>query len=355
MSHTNITNNAKIVGDAINMTEEDTVLVNVPLFHCFGQVMGVLAAVQRGAGVVLPSYTFDAEAALKAVVDYKATAFYGVPTMYIAVLDALRKQPGAVRTGIQQHLRTGIMAGSICPIELLKRVESEFGIREQIVCYGMTETSPVSMYTSPTDSFEMRTETVGRVAPHTEAKIIDPNSGLVVRRHEKGELCVRGYLVMKGYYGDEEKTNESIVNGWMHTGDLATMDDEGYVRIVGRIKDMISRGGEKVFPKEVEMFLYEHPQIRDVAVYGIHDAVFGEDVAATIVLQEGSHSASLTADEVKAYLKKNISYYKVPRHIRFTTQLPLTASGKIQKFILKALHEQELAAADPNYKPPVKQ
>ncbi|TMS00654.1 AMP-binding protein [Nonomuraea basaltis] len=325
LSHHNILNNGYFVAEGLDYTEADRVCLPVPLYHCFGMVMGDLAATSHGACVVLPAPGFDPEATLRAVESERCTSLYGVPTMFIAEL-------GHPRFGEfdLSSLRTGIMAGSPCPVEVMKRVAGEMHMSEVAICYGMTETSPVSTMTRRDDGLARRTETVGRVMPHLEVKIVDPDTGLVLRRGEPGELCTRGYSVMLGYWNEPDKTAEAIdAARWMHTGDLATMDTEGYVNIVGRIKDMVIRGGENIYPREVEEYLYSHPYIADVQVIGVPDSTYGEELMAWIVMRPGAEP--LAADQVRQFCTGRLAHYKIPRYVHLVDQFPMTVTGKIRK------------------------
>ena len=328
LTHFNIVNNARFCAKAMRLSATDRLCIPVPLYHCFGMVMGVLNCVTHGAAMVLPAPVFDPLATLQAVQDERCTALYGVPTMFIAELDHPRFAEFDLTS-----LRTGIMAGAPCPVEVMKRVLHEMHMREVTISYGMTETSPVSFMTSPIDPLDKRVETVGRILPRLEGKIVDVD-GRVVPIGERGELCTRGYSVMLGYWGEEAKTREAVdAARWMHTGDLATMDAEGYVKIVGRIKDMLIRGGENVYPREIEEFLYRHPKVQDVQVFGVPDAKFGEEICAWIVVKEGQ---VLDEAEVKAFCKGQIAHYKVPRYVRVVQAFPMTVTGKIQKFVMRA-------------------
>jgi fatty-acyl-CoA synthase len=334
LSHHNILNNGFFIGETLRYTPADRVCLPVPFYHCFGMVLGNLAAVTHGTCVVIPSEAFDARTTLAAVEAERCTALYGVPTMFIAEL----AEPSFEDFDLSS-LRTGIMAGSPCPIEVMKRVQGEMGMREVTICYGMTETSPVSTQTRPDDSLEKRTSTVGRVHPHVEVKVVDPATGATVRRGEKGELCTRGYSVMLGYWENEAATREVIdQDRWLHTGDLATMDEDGYVNIVGRIKDVIIRGGENVYPREVEEFLYTHPAVADVQVIGVPDERFGEEVCAWVVLKQGT---AVGEEELRAFCRGKIARYKVPRYVRFVDSFPMTVTGKIQKFKMRELEIAE--------------
>jgi fatty-acyl-CoA synthase len=335
LSHHNILNNGHFVGEAMRLTEQDRLCIPVPLYHCFGMVMGVLACLTHGAAMVLPGEGFDPLATLEAVAEERCTALYGVPTMFIAELD----HPAFGRFDLAS-LRTGIMAGAPCPIEVMRRCIEVMHLAEITIAYGMTETSPVSFQTTPDDPIERRVASVGRIHPHLEVKIIDPE-GRVVPPGVPGELCTRGYSVMLGYWDDAERTRAAIdPAGWMHTGDLATIDAEGYCAIVGRIKDMVIRGGENVYPREVEEFLYRHPKIADVQVFGIADPKYGEEVCAWVRLREGE---SMTAEEVRDFCRDRIAHYKVPRHVRFVDAFPMTVTGKMQKYLMREEMERELS------------
>jgi len=299
----------------------------VPLYHCFGMVMGNLGCLTHGSTMVYPSEAFDPLATLQAVSEERCTALYGVPTMFIAQLD----HPEFARFDLKS-LRTGIMAGSPCPIEVMKRVQSQMNMGEVTIAYGMTETSPVSTQCATDDPVERRVSTVGQVLPHIEIKIVDAE-GKAVPRGETGEFCTRGYSVMKGYWNDETKTKEAVDDaGWMHTGDLAIMDEQGYVNIVGRLKDMVIRGGENVYPREIEEFLYRHPKVQDVQVIGVPDQRYGEEVCAWIKLRDGE---TATAEEIREFCKGQIAHYKIPRYIEFVPEFPMTITGKIQKFVMR--------------------
>jgi fatty-acyl-CoA synthase len=335
LSHHNILNNGYFIGEACRYTEADRVCIPVPFYHCFGMVLGNLACTTHGAAIVIPEAGFEPRATLEAVAAEQCTSLYGVPTMFIAELE----HPDFESFELSS-LRTGIMAGSPCPVEVMKQVVSRMHMEEVTIAYGMTETSPVSTQTVPEDSLEHRVSTVGRVHPHVEVKITDPENGRVVERGAAGELCTRGYSVMTGYWNDPERTAESIdTAGWMHTGDLATMDADGYVNIVGRIKDMIIRGGENIYPREIEEFLYTHPDVSDVQVIGVPDVKYGEELMAWVKIREG---ASLTEDALKEFCRGKIAHYKVPRYIKFTDEFPMTVTGKIQKFKMREQAVEEL-------------
>ena len=327
LTHDNIVNNGNFVTSAIKLTADDRLCIPVPFYHCFGMSMGAVGCVTKGATMVFPGEGFDPGAVLRAVTGERCTGLYGVPTMFVAMLD----HPDFASFDLTS-LRTGIMAGSPCPIEVMKKVVSLMHMSEVTIAYGMTETSPVSFQSNVDDPLEKRVSTVGRVQPHVEVKIIEAD-GTTAAVDESGELCTRGYSVMKGYWQDEEKTREAIdEEGWMHTGDLATLDAEGYCNIVGRVKDMVIRGGENVYPREVEEFLYRHPKVKEVQVFGVPDDKLGEALAAWIVLVPGQ---SATEEEIKAYCKGQIAHYKIPLYIRFKDSLPMTVTGKPQKFIMR--------------------
>ena len=330
LSHHNILNNGFFVGELVAYTEVDRVCLPVPLYHCFGMVMGNLACTSHGACMILPSAGFDPAAALSAVVQEKATSLYGVPTMFIAELGLADFAEYDLSS-----LRTGIMAGSPCPVEVMKRVVAEMHMTEVAICYGMTETSPVSTMTRGDDSLARRTETVGRVMPHLESKVVDPATGLPVERGEPGELCTRGYSVMLGYWDREKATAEAVDTArWMHTGDLATMDADGYLNIVGRIKDLVIRGGENVYPREVEEFLYAHPDISDVQVIGVPDERYGEELMAWVVLRPGA--TTLTAEAVREFCTGRLAHYKIPRYVHVVDGFPMTVTGKVRKVEMRS-------------------
>lgn len=337
LTHFNVVNNGYFVGQAMKFTAQDRLCIPVPLYHCFGMVMGVLTCTTHGATMVFPGEGFDPADVLAAVAAERCTALHGVPTMFIGELD----HPEFANTDLST-LRTGIMAGAPCPVEVMKRVQKDMNMGEVTIAYGMTETSPVSFQSGTDDPLDKRVSTVGRVMPHVQVKIIDEN-GHVVPRGDRGELCTRGYSVMRGYWNDAEKTAASIdAGGWMHTGDLAVLDDEGYCNIVGRVKDMVIRGGENVYPREIEEYLYRHPKIQDVAVFGVPDERYGEAIAAWIQLREGEQA---TADDIREFCKGQIAHYKVPAHIRFVTEFPMTVTGKIQKFVMRDEMTAELGVA----------
>ena len=337
LTHHNILNNGFFIGEAMRLTERDRLCIPVPLYHCFGMVLGNLACVTHGAAMVYPGEGFDPKAVLDTVQAEKCTGLHGVPTMFIAILD----HPDFASYDLS-GLRTGIMAGSPCPIEVMNRVISQMHMKEITIAYGMTETSPVSFQSSVEDPVGLRVSTVGRVHPHLEVKIVDAE-GRIVPRGEKGELLTRGYSVMPGYWGDEEKTRESIdAARWMHTGDLAVIDDDGFCSIVGRSKDMVIRGGENIYPREVEEYLYRHPKVLDVQCVGVPDAKYGEELCACIILRPGMQA---DADEIRAFCNGQIAHYKVPRYIRFVESFPMTVTGKIQKYLLRQQVTTELGLA----------
>ena len=344
LSHHNILNNGFFIGEGCHYTEQDRVCIPVPFYHCFGMVLGNLACTTHGACIVIPSAGFEPAAALAAVQAERCTSLYGVPTMFIAEL-ALPDFP----TYDLSTLRTGIMAGSPCPVEVMKRVVSEMHMTAVTICYGMTETSPVSTQTRADDDMDRRVSTVGRVHPHIEVKIIDPATGLVLPRGATGELCTRGYSVMLGYWDDEAQT-DSVIDAarWMHTGDLAVMDDAGYLNIAGRIKDMVIRGGENVYPREVEEFLYAHPAIEDVQVIGVPDAKYGEELCAWVKLRPG---AELSLDELRQFCTGPIAHFKIPRYLRVTDDFPMTVTGKVQKFVMREVSVTELDLGDADRAP----
>jgi fatty-acyl-CoA synthase len=335
LSHHNILNNGYFIAERMNITEDDNIVIPVPLYHCFGMVIGNLGCVTHGATMIYPSDLFDAEAVLKAVEKDGATGLYGVPTMFIAELE----HPDFKKFDLST-LRTGVMAGSPCPIEVMKQVKSDMHMSEVQIAYGMTETSPVSTQTKIGTPLEKQVSTVGQVHPHLEIKIIDPESGKVVPFGKEGELCTRGYSVMKGYWDDDVKTEEAIdADGWMHSGDLAVMDEEQYINIVGRIKDMIIRGGENIYPREIEEFLYTNPKVSDVQVIGVPSEKFGEEVMAWIKLKEGEQA---TEEEMLEFCKGKIAHFKIPRFIKFVDHFPMTVTGKIRKVEMRTISIEEL-------------
>ena len=337
LSHRNILNNGHWVGALVGYTEHDRICLPVPFYHCFGMIMGNLAALSHGACVIIPGQGFDPAATLHAVETERATSLYGVPTMFIAELGL----PGFASYDLTS-LRTGIMAGSPCPVEVMKRVRTEMHMTEVAIAYGMTETSPVSTQTRRDDDLDRRTGTVGRVLPHLEVRVADPDTGRTLPRGEPGELHTRGYSVMLGYWDEPERTAEAIdPDGWMHTGDLAVMRPDGYLTVVGRIKDMIIRGGENVYPREIEEFLHTHPAVADVQVVGVPDERYGEEVYAFVVLHDPS--AALTAEEADAYCRGRLAHYKIPRHVHVVDGFPMTVSGKVRKNELRELAARTLA------------
>jgi len=335
LSHHNILNNGFFVTELLRFTDRDRLLIPVPLYHCFGMVMGNLGCMSHGATMIYPSDGFDATAVLEAAQAERATALYGVPTMFIAELN----HPEFAGYDLTS-LRTGIMAGSPCPVEVMKQVKTLMHMDEVVVAYGMTETSPVSTQTRIGAPLDKQVGTVGQVHPHVQIKIVDPQTNQVVPVGERGELCTRGYSVMLGYWNNEEATHGAIdATRWMHTGDLATMDDEGYLNIVGRIKDMIIRGGENVYPREIEEFLYSHPAVQDVQVIGVPDEKFGEEIMAWIKLREGQ---TATVEEIRDHCRGKIAHYKIPRYVKFVDAFPLTVTGKVQKFVMREVSVTEL-------------
>jgi fatty-acyl-CoA synthase len=335
LSHHNILNNGFFIGEGCGYSEADRVCIPVPLYHCFGMVLGNLACSTHGAAMVYPAEGFDPEATLAAVQAERCTALYGVPTMFIAELEHPRFAEFRL-----DSLRTGIMAGSPCPVEVMKKVQSDMHMAEVTICYGMTETSPVSFQTALDDPVDKRVATVGRVHPHVEVKVIDPDSGRIVERGAPGELCTRGYVVMLGYWENDEATAAAIDRaGWMHTGDLATLDADGYANIVGRIKDMVIRGGENIYPREVEEFLYQHPAVSDVQVVGVPDERYGEELCAWVRRKEGQ---ATDGDELREWCRGKIASFKIPRYWRFVDEFPMTVTGKVQKFKMREASIAEL-------------
>jgi fatty-acyl-CoA synthase len=335
LTHSNILNNGFFIGEAMKLTAEDRLCIPVPLYHCFGMVLGNLACLTHGATIVYPNDGFDPLLTLECVQDEACTGLHGVPTMFIAMLDHPRFAEFDLST-----LRTGIMAGSPCPTEVMKRVVRDMHLSEITIAYGMTETAPVSCQSSTDTPLDKRVSTVGQVQPHLQVKIVDPQSGETLAPGETGELCTKGYSVMHGYWGDVEKTHEAIdPEGWMHTGDLAVMDAEGYVNIVGRIKDMVIRGGENIYPREIEEFLYRHPQVQDVQVVGVPDPKYGEELCAWIIPKAGT---SPTDEDIRAFCRGQIAHYKIPRYLRFVSAFPMTITGKVQKFKIRETMQQEL-------------
>ncbi|MCC6434729.1 MAG: AMP-binding protein [Acidimicrobiales bacterium] len=335
LTHRNILNNGYFVGVGCGYSSADRVCIPVPFYHCFGMVMGNLGAVTHGATMVIPADAFEPGAVLQTVQDERCTSLYGVPTMFIAEL----AHPEFDRFDLTS-LRTGILAGSPCPVEVMKQTIERMHMSEVTICYGMTETSPVSTQTLADDDIDRRTGTVGRVHPHVEIKIVDPATGQTVPHGTAGEFCTRGYSVMQGYWNDPTRTADAIdAHGFMHTGDLATMDEAGYVNIVGRIKDMVIRGGENVYPREIEEFLYSHPAVADVQVIGVPDQRYGEEIMAWIRLKDG---AAATEDEIKDFCRGRIAHYKIPRYVKFVDEFPMTVTGKVQKFLMRDAAKEEL-------------
>ena len=336
LTHCNILNNGYEAGKGMRLTPEDRLCIPVPLYHCFGMVLGVLAAVTHGATMVFPAPVYDPLSTLQAVQDERCTALHGVPTMFVTELD----HPDFGRFDVSS-LRTGIIAGAPCPEPLMKRIIGDMHMENVLIAYGQTELSPVNHMTLPEDSFENRTQTVGRPIPHIEVKIVDANDR-VLPIGEQGEICTRGYSVMKGYWDEPEKTAETIIDGWLHSGDLGTMNEHGYVRITGRIKDMIIRGGENIYPREIEEFLYTHPSVSEVQVFGVPDQRMGEEVCAWIQLRDGR---TATEEEIREFCKGQISHYKIPRYVRFVDEYPMTVTGKIRKVEMSAMMAEELKGA----------
>ncbi|WP_040868304.1 AMP-binding protein [Nocardia exalbida] len=339
LSHHNILNNGYFVGELCGYTEHDRICVPTPFYHCFGMVMGNLASTSHGAAIVIPAPSFDPKATLAAVEAERCTSLYGVPTMFIDMLAELDSATVELST-----LRTGIMAGSPCPVEVMKRVIDRMGMREVCICYGMTETSPVSTQTRRGDGIDRRTATVGRVGPHLEVKIVDPATGLTVPRGEPGELCTRGYSVMLGYWNDPDKTAEAIdAARWMHTGDIGVMDDDGYLAITGRIKDMVIRGGENVYPREIEEFLYTHPDILDAQVIGVPDPKYGEELMAWVRMREGA--PPLDAAAVREFATGKLAHFKIPRYVHVVEEFPMTVTGKVRKAEMREIAREILASS----------
>ena len=337
LTHYNILNNAYFVGEQIRLTPDDRLAIPVPLYHCFGMVMGTLGCLTHGATMVYPSPVFEPESTLQAVQKERCTALYGVPTMFVAELSLENFAEFVLST-----LRTGLMAGAPCPVEIMNRVINDMNMREVTIAYGMTETSPVSFQSSVNDSIERRVNTIGQVLPHVEVKIVDENDN-VVPCGETGELCTRGYSVMPGYWNDEEKTRECLRDGWIYTGDLATIDEEGYGNIVGRLKDMVIRGGENLYPREIEEFLYTHEDVEEAEVFGVPDAKFGEELCAWIKPREGQR---LTEQDIRDFCDGRIAHFKVPRYIRFVDEFPMTVTGKVQKFEMRDTMIDELGLSE---------
>jgi fatty-acyl-CoA synthase len=335
LTHHNILNNGRFVTARQRFTEADKLCIPVPLYHCFGMVMGVLGCMTHGAAMVFPDEAFEPGSVLDAVEQEKCTALYGVPTMFIAELEH-----STFKSRDLSSLRTGVMAGALCPIEVMRRLISEMHMSEVTICYGMTETSPVSLQSMPDDNLEKRVSTVGCIHPYVEVKIVD-SEGLILPRGSQGELLTRGYSVMRGYWDDPDKTREAIdACGWMHTGDLAVMGDDGYCRITGRVKDMIIRGGENIYPREIEEFLFRHPAVADAQVFGVPDARYGEEVCAWIKLRAGD---VVSKEDIRGFFQGQIAHYKIPRHVRFVTEFPMTVTGKIQKFAMREAMAKEIA------------
>ncbi|WP_354682796.1 AMP-binding protein [Cupriavidus necator] len=345
LTHHNVVNNGRFVAMAMRLASNDVLCIPVPLYHCFGMVLSVLACVSVGACMVFPGEAFDPLATMQAVSEERCTALHGVPTMFIAQLD----HPEFTRFDFSS-LRTGIMAGAPCPIEIMKRVVADMHMAEVTIAYGMTETSPVSFQSATDDPLDKRVSTVGRVQPHLECKVVDA-LGQIVPTGTTGELCTRGYSVMQGYWDDDERTREAIRDGWMHTGDLATIDDEGYCNIVGRVKDMLIRGGENIYPREIEEFLFRHPKVQAVQVFGVPDKKYGEEVCAWIVLKPGQ---TATEEEIRKFCRDQIAHYKIPRYIRFVSEMPMTVTGKVQKFVMRdtMIHDLGLEPNSPQNAPP---
>jgi fatty-acyl-CoA synthase len=334
LTHHNILNNGYFTGRAMRLTEKDRICIPVPLYHCFGMVMGNLASVTLGATMIYPGEGFDPLVTLQTIEKEKCTTLYGVPTMFIAELD----HPDFAKFDLSS-LRTGIMAGAPCPIEVMRRVNELMNMREVTIAYGMTETSPVSFQSSTDDPLERRVSTVGRIHPHVEVKVVDPE-GRIVPRGERGELCTRGYSVMLGYWDEAEKTKDVLdASGWMHTGDIAVIDDEGYCNIVGRIKDLVIRGGENLYPREIEEFLYKHPKIQDVQIFGVADDRYGEELCAWVRVRAGE---TLSAEEIRGFCQGQIAHNKIPRYVEFVEEFPMTVTGKIQKFVMREQVENRL-------------
>ena len=334
LSHRNILNNGYLVGEICRYTEEDSVCIPVPFYHCFGMVMGNLACTSHGAAMVIPAPGFDPALSLAAVQEERCTSLYGVPTMFIAEWSL----PDFDDYDLSS-VRTGIMAGSPCPAELMKKLIAS-GIEEMTICYGMTETSPVSTQTRTDDAFDVKVGTVGRVCPHLEIKVADPTTGEALPRGESGEFWTRGYSVMLGYWGEPEKTAEAVVDGWMRTGDLAVMDDDGCVRITGRIKDMVIRGGENIYPREIEEFLYTHPDVLDAQVVGVPDAKYGEELCAWIRMRDGA--VPLTAEAVREFAAGRLAHFKIPRYVKIVEEFPMTVTGKVRKIEMRQQSAEEL-------------
>ena len=337
LTHHNVVNNARFIAAAMRFNERDSLCIPVPLYHCFGMVLAVLACVSAGAAMVFPGESFEPQATLAAVAEERCTALHGVPTMFIAALN----HPDFARYDLAS-LRTGIMAGAPCPIETMRRVVNDMHMGEVTIAYGMTETSPVSFQSNTDDPLELRVSTVGRVQPHLEVKLVDTD-GNIVPIGEKGELCTRGYSVMTGYWQDEACTQERVRDGWMHTGDLAVLDANGYCNIVGRVKDMIIRGGENVYPREVEEFLFRHPKVQSAQAFGVPDTRYGEELCAWIIAKPGQQCEE---QEIREFCREQIAHYKVPRYIRFVDEMPMTITGKVQKFVMRERMMDELGLSE---------
>jgi fatty-acyl-CoA synthase len=341
LSHRNILNNGYFVGELCRYTEEDRVCIPVPFYHCFGMVMGNLACSTHGAAMLIPAPGFDPAKTLQTCRDERATSLYGVPTMFIAEWSLLDKG-GDFTADMVSSIRTGIMAGSPCPAELMKKVIAS-GVDEMTICYGMTETSPVSTQTRTDDSFEHKVGTVGRVGPHLEIKVVDPVSGETLPRGEPGEFCTKGYSVMLGYWEQPDKTDEVLQDGWMHTGDIAVMGEDGYVEITGRIKDMVIRGGENIYPREIEEFLYTHPDIVDAQVIGVPDEKYGEELCAWIRMREGAEP--LSAEAIREFATGKLAHYKIPRYVQIVDEFPMTVTGKVRKVEMRDKSVADLGLA----------
>jgi fatty-acyl-CoA synthase len=339
LSHRNILNNGFFTTELISFTEQDRLCIPVPFYHCFGMVMGNLGCTTHGATMVIPAPGFDPEITLRTIAEERCTAVYGVPTMFIAMQGFLGSAEYPLSS--LSTLRTGVMAGSVCPVEVMRRCIEEMHMAEVSICYGMTETSPVSTQTRPDDDLERRTSTIGRVHPHVEVKVVDPATGETVERGEPGELCTRGYSVMLGYWDEPEKTHEAIdSDGWMHTGDLAEMREDGYCNIVGRIKDMVIRGGENIYPSEIEEFLHTHPDIEDVQVVGVPDEKYGEELCAWVTMRSGARP--LDAQKVREFAQGRLSHYKIPRYVMVVDEFPMTVTGKVRKVEMRDKSAAEL-------------
>ena len=339
LTHHNILNNARSVAEVLGYTEADRVCIPVPLYHCFGMGLGTLGCVVSGATMVYPAESFAADPTLDAIAEEHCTSIYGVPTMFIAMLESPRFGDLDLSS-----LRTGIMAGAPCPIEVMKRVVSEMHAEEMTIAYGMTETAPVSTMTRRTDDLDRRTSTVGTVLPHVEVKIVDPATGATVPTGAPGELCSRGYLVMAGYWEDADATDAAVDNGgWMHTGDLAVMDADGYVNIVGRLKDLVIRGGENIYPREIEEVLFQHPAVAAAQVIGVPDARMGEELMGWVTFREGD---TATEDDLRAHCREHLAHFKVPRYWKITTEFPMTVTGKVQKFKMRETAVEELGLGE---------